>query len=522
MPLVPAFGALGRRAALVLGLAAGGGVAAAPAHADTLGPLTPMSAGRSPFASCTADKPAQQAGTVHPNSEVEPWVDADPRNARNLVAGWQQDRWSNSGARGLAVGYSRDGGRTWKTTIPPKLSQCSGGKFQRATDPWVSFAADGTVHLMSLSTDEDRPDGGNGRHAMLATRSTDGGRSWGDPITLIEDDDPQVLNDKNALTADPTNPSFAYAVWHRLRDFRLPEAAKGGGALGAWRRARFLRSLAAEAAPVYFEGPTWLARTTNGGRSWEAARPIFDPGRNAQTFANQVVVPPDGRVMVFFTEVTPGGVSRLAVLSSFDKGRTFARRPTYIATMSYSDSGTITPDEGAPVRDGAMLFDVAVDRKSSALHVVWQDTRFRGIDQVAFARSINGGRTWSRPVRVDKTPASANRLREQAFLPSVVVGAGGEVVATYYDFRHDDGAAERTDHWAVRCRRACQKAASWGDELRLTARSFDMLEAPVARGHFLGDYMGLVAAGRTVHAVFAIADGPGRTSLFTRTITLGD
>jgi hypothetical protein len=299
MPLVPAFGALGRRAAsraaLVLGLAAGWGGAAAPAHADRLGPLTPVSAGRSPFASCTADTPAQQAGTAYPNSEVEPWVDADPRNARNLVAGWQQDRWSNAGARGLAVGYSRDGGRTWKTTIPPKLSRCSGGKFQRATDPWVSFAADGAVHLMSLSTDEDRPDGGIGRHAMLATRSTDGGRSWGDPITLIEDDDPQVQNDKNALTADPANPSFAYAVWHRLRDFRLPEEAKGGGALGAWRRAKFLRSLAAEAAPVYFEGPTWFARTTNGGRSWEAAKPIFDPGGNAQTFANQVHAGRGGR-----------------------------------------------------------------------------------------------------------------------------------------------------------------------------------------------------------------------------------
>jgi hypothetical protein len=124
-------------------------------------------------------------------------------------------------------------------------------------------------------------------------------------------------------------------------------------------------------------------------------------------------------------------------------------------------------------------------------------------------------------VRVDKTPASANRLREQAFIPSVAVGAGGEVIVTYYDFRHDDRSAERTDHWAVRCRGACQKAASWGDELRLTARPFDMLEAPVARGHFLGDYMGLVAAGRTVHAVFAIADGPGRTSLFTRAIASG-
>jgi hypothetical protein len=37
-------------------------------------------------------------GTVYPNAEVEPWVSANPRNPRNLVAVWQQDRWSRRGA----------------------------------------------------------------------------------------------------------------------------------------------------------------------------------------------------------------------------------------------------------------------------------------------------------------------------------------------------------------------------------------------------------------------------------------
>ena len=48
-------------------------------------------------------------------------------------------------------------------------------------------------------------------------------------------------------------------------------------------------------------------------------------------------------------------------------------------------------------------------------------------------------------------------------------------------------------------------AASWGDEPRLTNRSFDMLNAPIARGHFLGDYMGLVAANNVVHPLFGEA-----------------
>jgi hypothetical protein len=64
---------------------------------------------------------------------------------------------------------------------------------------------------MSLAFEPDliSPSGeflGFGRNAMLVNRSTNGGRSWSDPITLIETDEPRFFNDKNSLTADPTNP----------------------------------------------------------------------------------------------------------------------------------------------------------------------------------------------------------------------------------------------------------------------------------------------------------------------------
>jgi hypothetical protein len=33
----------------------------------------------------------------------------------------------------------------------------------------------------------------------------------------------------------------------------------------------------------------------------------------------------------------------------------------------------------------------------------------------------------------------------------------------------------------------CSKPGNWGNELRVTTSSFNILNAPVARGHFLGD-----------------------------------
>ncbi|MGH2368253.1 MAG: exo-alpha-sialidase, partial [Chloroflexota bacterium] len=87
--------------------AAGLLLAAAPAWATsgTVGPLAKVS-GTSPFSGCTADQVQQQSGTNTPNSEVEPWiassnVDRSGDGVPDLIVGYQQDRWSNGGARGV-------------------------------------------------------------------------------------------------------------------------------------------------------------------------------------------------------------------------------------------------------------------------------------------------------------------------------------------------------------------------------------------------------------------------------------
>src|SRR2546423_13985226 len=42
-------------------------------------------------------------------------------------------------------------------------------------------------------------------------------------------------------------------------------------------------------------GPAWLARARDG--VWEPARPIFDPGADAQTLGNVIAVLPDGTLV---------------------------------------------------------------------------------------------------------------------------------------------------------------------------------------------------------------------------------
>ena len=509
------------------------------ASAQEAGKLTRIT-GKSPFAGCKADKVAQQEGEVFRNTEIEPFIAADPTDPDNLLVGYQQDRWSDGGARGDVAAVSQDGGASWRAVVVPDVSLCAGGDFLRASDPWVDFSPDGAAYYMSLAFEPDlfSPSGeflGFGRNGMLVNRSTDGGRSWSKPITLVETDDRRFLHDKNSLTADPTNPSFAYAVWDRLQDFTIPGPKDGpptaGGARGARARAQWLKDRAAAAgaaAPaqaaveIFFKGPTLFTRTTNGGKSWKEPRIIFDPGPNAQTINNIVVVRPNGTVIDFFTHIYSNGTARIELLRSFDKGASFERRPIVIDETV--GPGTVTPNAQEPVRDAAILFDVAVDPESGALYVVWQDGRFRGVEEVAFSMSTDGGSNWSKTIRINKTPASGNELRQQAFVPAIEVGPDGRLVVTHYDFRNDKSRGELTDYWAVFCdpdAKDCRKAASWGKELRLTATSFDMLDAPVARGYFLGDYMGLARAGDAVYPAFGITTGPNVTDLLTRKITFG-
>src|SRR5260370_11034446 len=158
--------------------------------AQTVGPLVQVT-GADPFAACTADKVDQQETTygsvLFPNTTIEPWVAADPTDASRLIVGHQQDRWSDGGARGLVGVVSNDGGATWADSIPQGVTECDGGAGARASDPWTAIANDGTAFFLSLALDpaKSTTPAGARKSAMLVSRSSDNGATWGSPVELI-------------------------------------------------------------------------------------------------------------------------------------------------------------------------------------------------------------------------------------------------------------------------------------------------------------------------------------------------
>jgi hypothetical protein len=453
--------------------------------------------GVSPFASCTADDVAGQESAIGDrnflNAEVEPWIDVNPTNAANLVGGYQQDRWEFGGSRGDVASVTTNGGTSWTQVVIPGVTKCGGGPFDRSTDPWLSFGPTGDLWFVSQAFDVF-----DSRTGMLVSKSTNGGLTWNAPVDVSPtfSDPPRFpFDDKVALTADPGDANYVYVVWDR------------GLIPLSWTRGhndhfRFWGS----------KQPTLLARTTDGGHTWEAPRKIYDPGANNFTIFSQIVVLPDGTLvdmlLEFLGRKDAGHAGQFtayaSVVRSTDKGAHWSR-PIRIAPQVPA----FLLDTQLPQRVGGQA--IAVDRNPGSpgygnLYAVWTDGRFSDstFGDIAFSMSSDGGLTWSAPARANLTPRG-----HSAFTPTVAVSADGTVGVGYYDERNYGGDTAggplTTDVWLSHCHVGtdCSSTGNWSEVH--VAGPFDQKQAAEAGGLFLGDYAGLTASGNTFFPYYALA-----------------
>jgi hypothetical protein len=345
----------------------------------------------------------------------------------------------------------------------------------------VSIGPDGRAFVVGLGS------------GVAVSTSTDGGRRWSAPVTLAANDGTYLV-DKCTVTADPTHAGVAYAVWQRyLRRRNGP--------------------------PI--ESDTLLSVTRDGGRRWSAPRLVLAHTPDTGDVAS-VVLPGTGRALFHLAYRQAGGVpgpgaahlSTLLVQRSSDGGRTWTA-PRRIARIRTAAGKLRDPASGKVIRPGVASFALGSDAR---LYAVWQDSRFGGggIDQVAFSRSADGGRTWSRPRRLDVGK------RTLGVVPTVA--AAGMVVAVSYYAVSPGGTARDAQTWlAVSTdagktftRRAIGPAFALGDA-PLLAGDPSLLVPP---GLFVGDYTGLAVGKRVVYAAFPTASHDSRNPTDVRFVSL--
>ncbi len=270
--------------------------------------------------------------------------------------------------------------------------------------------------------------------AIAVSRSTDGGAAWEDPIPAVQKSGLTHFLDKPWSATDPSNPANLFVTY---TDF------DSSGAVCRTSTGLPISRTAIE-----------LVNSGDGGATWTSPLIIAEFCAGAPDFASvqgsQVLADSLGNVSVTwesFVGIT--GTTRAL----------WTRRST---DHSASFGSAVKIDNVTPTGDGYALQGnfrnnefplMAVDRKSGALYVTWNDGRNFALPDLAtpdgvyhyadvlVSRSTDGGATWSTATRVNADPLT-HFYRGQSrgtdhYLPGIAVDPTGAVGVCWYDRRAD-------------------------------------------------------------------------------------
>jgi hypothetical protein len=265
--------------------------------------------------------------------------------------------------------------------------------------------------------------------AISVSKSTNGGTSFGAPVSAAAKDANTHFLDKDWMAVNPGSPNQIAVTY---TDFDLSFTV----------------------CPTSERTAIELAASFDGGNTWSAPQVIFEvcfalPDLPSVQ-GSQVAFSPSGAVNVAY-ELSSSGVPTGRQIE-------FAQAPSlgapFGAIMPVAD--VIGVGDGSAVQGGIRAFldiqGMAVDRSGLStdgnIYIVFHDsTNFRkGFDGVPYGysdamivKSSNNGVTWGAPVQVNTNPEPlVSGLGTDAYMPGVAVdNSTGEVGVCWYDRRND-------------------------------------------------------------------------------------
>ena len=407
----------------------------------------------SPLTRVSAD-PYTDAQSQH-STEVGPDTFA---HGDTIVAAFQAGRRHENvgmGASNLGVVVSTDRGRTWTESFLPGTTLISGGQYRAATDASVAYDARHDVWLVSMLA-MDGPAG----TPVLTSRSTDGGRTWADPVTTVTGS-----ADKNWVVCDNHESSPFYGnCYTQYGDNDTSE----------------LR----------------MTTSSDGGSTW---RPPAATGDHAGGSSGQPVVRTDGAVVVPYLN---RGDTEVRAFGSTDGG------------ASWGSSVLVAPLSHHRVAGGLKEYPLpsAEVDADGTVYLVWSDCRFRAgctANDIVLSTSRRG-LDWSDPVRV---PAGSPHSRADHFVPGIGVdpasaGATARIGLTYY-FHADADCTASTCSLGVGYLSSTDGGAHWSRTTRLAGGMRVPWLPDAFEGRMFGEYVSTsVLAGGNAVPVVPVARRP--------------
>jgi hypothetical protein len=462
----------------------GGGTTAGAAGAPAPRLIHDVKTGSDRLGSLTPASPDPIQDYVQPDTEIEPSVAVNPANPKNVVTVYQEGRIADGGDATNGYATSFDGGKTWKSGELPGLTTYpgQGGVFERASDAVVAFGPNNLVYANSLVFDLNKNEGL--RSGIAVNVSKDGGRHWGPPV-ILQDDNLGGLNDKNWIVVDMgKGPGHhfgrVYVVWDRADPVVYDYCDANCDRQSSWLPN--LQTVPGLVSPGQGIG-AYPVITKDGGLgivmdSLLVGVPV-PPG------PDELDVNPNDEEAVYIAAPAAGSTPFPAPLAFLP--------PVEIATNQSKGTPAQRASDGLPA--------AAVDPSSGTIYAVWDDGRYRtdGTNDAVMSRSFDNGLTWTVPQRVN--PGSTTDHVDH-YGVSVAVGNAGSVNVAYR-VRDESGAGPLyTDSIDTYYQESTNGGDSFTAPLKVdTVASNPWYDAFSRDGSFEGDYNQIASAGGYTYVV---------------------
>jgi hypothetical protein len=379
-----------------------------------------------------------------------------------IVAAFQVGRFFDGGSSGIGWATSLDGGATWTKGFLPGITKFqSGGPYDRVSDPAVAYDAKHNVWLISSLALIEVPSVHG--EAVLTSRSTDVGISWGNPVWVANV--PNGDLDKNWIVCDttPSSPFYGncYTQWDDHGDNNRIK----------------------------------MSRSIDGGLTWGPAKNTAD---NATGLGGQPVVQPNGTVVV---PLSNAHETAILAFKSTDGGTSWSRVITVSVVQDHAVAGGLRtgPLPSAEV-DGA-----------GKVYVVWQDCRFRSgckSNDIVMSTSTNGT-TWFPVVRIPIHPVTSP---VDHFIPGLAVdkstiGTNAHLGLTYY-YYPSASCSPQTCQLNVGYVSSADGGAHWSSPIQLAGPMMLSWLPNTNQGRMVGDYISTSFADGKAYPAFAVARVP--------------
>jgi hypothetical protein len=387
-----------------------------------------------------------------------------------IVATAQFGRFFDGGSSDIGFSTSTNNGASWTAGTLPGITTFVGGTYARISDPSVAYDAKHDVWIISSLAIDASVNGA----AVLASRSTNGGLTWNNPVNIAVAGAGQDL-DKNWTVCDNTATSPFYgSCYTQFDDF-------GHGNL----------------LKMYY--------SRDGGLTWTAGKTP-----RVGVIGGQPLVLPNGDVVVAIDNASE---TALGYTRSTNGGVRFGQAFTITSISAAADPGNI--------RSGPLpSAEIAGDGK---IYVVWEDCRFRSgcsSNDLVYVTSTNG-KSWS---AVQRIPIDTVTSGVDHFLPGVAVdkatsGANIHVAVAYY-FYPSASCTFATCQLQVGYISSTNGGSSWSTPTQLAGPMTMSWLPNTSQGRMVGDYISTsFGSDGLAHPAIAVANVPtaGGTDCATAT-----